>query len=62
MVSGVHQESVLGLLSFLVYINDLDRGIRSKISKFADDMKIASTVQGAQDNFRVQRDLDRMVA
>ena len=52
---------MLKLLVFLVYINYLDLGISSKILKFADDAKIANTVQDAEDNHRIQRDMDRLM-
>ena len=43
--SGVPQGSVLGPLLFLVYINDLERNIKSNIKFFADDTMLFSLVK-----------------
>ena len=45
ITSGVPQGSVLGLLLFLVYINDLEEGIKSSIKFFADDSSLFSIVR-----------------
>ena len=43
--SGVPQGSVLAPLLFLIYINDLERNIKSNINFFADDTSLFSTVK-----------------
>jgi ribonucleases P/MRP protein subunit RPP40 len=57
VLSGVPQGSVLGPLLFVIYINDIDLGLYSKILKFADDTKIYSKVSNNEDISSLGKDL-----
>ena len=49
MKSGVSQGSVLGLVLFNLFINDLETGISSEVARFADDMKLFPVVKTRRD-------------
>ena len=60
VTSGVAQESVLGPLLFLVYVNDIWRNIDSKIRLFADDCIIHREILSIKDVDILQTDLNRL--
>ena len=45
----------------LVYINDLEEGVTSKILKFADDTKLFREIKGNGDKKNLQDDIDKLI-
>ena len=51
----------MGPLLFLIYINDLDDDITSKVLKFADDTKLFRKIKQNGDYEHLQDDLDKLI-
>jgi len=60
VTSGVPQGSVLGPVLFIIYINDINYQIKSKLNKFADDCKVMGEVSNLVDKDIIQHDLDEL--
>ena len=52
---------MLGPILFLIFINDLDDDLSSKVFKFADNTKVFRTVKTDADKETVQDDLTKLV-
>ena len=57
VLSGVPQGSVLGPLLFLIFINDIDDDILSRLLAFADDMKLFNSLKCIDALDNINRDL-----
>ena len=60
VLSGVPQGSVLGPVLFLIFIDDLEDGIKNMVYTFADDTKVLAQVHSDAERTKLQEDLDKL--
>ena len=60
VLRGVPQGSVLGIILFLIYVNELPELIKSSIKLFADDSKVWHKITSENDIQILQQDLTEL--
>ena len=59
VLSGIPQGTVLGLLLFSLYINDISTDIDSEIRLFVDDCVCYLEIKDTEDTLKLQKDIDQ---
>ena len=59
---GVPQGTILGPLTFLLFINDIHENLDSNLRLFADDALLYRSIDTVNDCIILQNDIDKLVS